>query len=74
MSKQSTNKEIQGYQASPIVPTCSNCTFFKSKIVRTYYASLNYYDREKNLRCGIGGFAVKKHGTCLKHVLKEIKK
>ena len=71
MSKQSENKKAQEYQASPIVPTCSNCTFFESKMVRTYYTSLNYYDLEKNLRCGIGGFAVKKHGTCKLHLFKQ---
>ena len=56
-------KEEQGYQEKPIFPMCSNCANFRSEFIPTNYG----YNEEKNIRCGIGGFAVKKMGTCTKH-------
>lgn len=68
-----TTKEIQGYQQSPIVHTCSNCAFFRSKMIEVKFV-IHSYMQEKHFRCGLGGFAVKKHGTCLKHVFKTTAK
>ena len=76
MSKQSEAKEKQNYCAKPVPQTCANCkhltqNFFHydEKYVRIEgknpstekYARSTYSD---NLRCGIGGFAVKKTATC----------
>lgn len=64
MSKQSKAKEIQGYVPKPVPNVCMNCSYFRSEVsIRTGYFGGEYTD-EKNMRCGLGGFAVKKKGTC----------
>ena len=63
MSKQSEAKENQKYEASPKFPMCSNCKHFRSDKVENAYK----YIEEKNIRCGIGEFAIKKQGTCKMH-------
>jgi hypothetical protein len=64
MSKQSEAKFEQGYQAKPIFPMCSNCINYRSnqEIVGNFG-----YVKETNIHCELGGFAVKKQGTCNKH-------
>ena len=63
MSKQSILKTNQGYELKPVFAICSNCKHFKSdKIINEW----NYED-EKNIRCELGGFAVKKTATCKMH-------
>lgn len=66
MSKQAKNKEMQGYEAKPIFPMCSNCKWFRSdKEINKWD-----YEEEKNIRCelpDLGGFAIKKMGTCKMH-------
>lgn len=66
MSKISEAKEAQGYEPKPVFPMCSNCINLKSDIeeIKTYG---QVYKKETNIRCGIGGFAVKKQGTCELH-------
>lgn len=65
MSKQSEAKSKQKYIAKPTPKTCANCIHFKSdkEVIKSMYSS-NQYTKESNLRCGIGGFAVKKMATC----------
>ncbi len=59
MSKQSDAKKAQGYDERINLKTCGNCYYFTSdKYERIFYPE------EKNLRCGIGEFAVKKSRTC----------
>ena len=81
MSKQSEAKDRQGYVAKVIPSTCSNCAHFHSELAlpswmaerNSIYASSTGYSPytverhgiESNLRCNIGGFAVKKMGGCL---------
>lgn len=69
MSKQSKNKEIQGYTPKPVFRMCSNCKFFASDVTEfNRYGST--YTEEKNIRCAYpdgGDFAVKKQGNCNKH-------
>lgn len=64
MSKQSEAKERQGYQAKPVPATCVNCAYYASefKQVKTRWGMP--YTKETNLRCGLGGFAIKKTATC----------
>jgi len=63
MSKQANSKKEQGYEPKPIFAMCSNCKHFRSdKIVNQWN-----YEEEKNKRCGLGEFAVKKQGTCKLH-------
>ncbi len=58
----------QEYDPKPVWPECRNCKFF------TFEKSQSYYSlADKNLRCSLGNFAVKKLGTCRKHEFKEIK-
>lgn len=69
MSSQSRAKSVQNYNAKAIPQTCANCANYKSEfIVSTWNPE---YKQEKNLRCGIGGFAIKKMGTCDIFVGKE---
>lgn len=64
MSKQSEAKEAQNYIAKPKPPMCSNCVHYKSEMVENEY----HYIQEKNMRCGRGGFAIKKTSNCAIHV------
>ncbi len=65
-SKQALAKLAQGYVPKPVAKICSNCQHFASvKTVESgYYGT---WEKESNVHCGIGGFAVKKMATCLKH-------
>lgn len=54
MSKQSENKEKQGFQKG--CPCCGNCANFNSDFKPIDWNPL--YDKEVNLRCIIGGFKV----------------
>jgi hypothetical protein len=62
-------KEKMGYDPKPIRKMCTNCVHFASDMVRNEYG----YDEEKNTRCLIGEFAVKKTAVCDVHVLKQDK-
>ena len=66
MSKQSEAKERQGYNAKAAQRVCMTCQHFMSdhEEQRGYDGRLNGYMMEKNIRCGLGGFAVKKMGLC----------
>jgi hypothetical protein len=74
-SKQTLAREAQGYATTP--KNCGNCAHRKSE--RTLPAwmveansrharlyTIELHGRETNLRCGIGGFAIKKTASCLK--------
>jgi len=65
MSKQSEAKINQGYNDKPIPRTCGNCAKYESEFV-DLSPPYQQYMQEKNKRCGLGGFAVKKTATCLK--------
>ena len=60
-------KESQGYDPKPVLPTCGNCANFASDHVKSQWCD---FVEERNMRCGIGHFAVKKMGTCNIHVFK----
>ena len=68
MSKQSDAKIAQRYDDKPVWKECRNCKHFASD-KSTPYAS--GYIEEKNLRCTLGGFSVKKLATCRKHEPQE---
>lgn len=67
MSRQSEAKVAQGYQENPLVPTCSNCANYKSdvKLMPSMFSG-EMYAEEKNIRCGIGQFKIKKTAICNK--------
>lgn len=73
MSKQSEAKKEQGYvDKKPI--QCSTCQHFKFDHVQTQPPSTwspNGLWEDKNIRCGIGDFAVKKTARCEKHEFKK---
>ena len=62
MSKQSEAKEKQGYVAKLIPSTCQNCANMISNEVRIEWHPTATKIAE--FRCRIGGFAVKKMGSC----------
>jgi len=68
MSKQQDAKTAQGYTPKAEPTTCGNCIHFRSELD----APEKYgYQKEINIRCGLGGFAVKKLGTCNQWAKKE---
>ena len=72
MSKQSQAKQDQHYRMK--ADACLNCAHFCSDQIEKTYDAWNgkrAWIVEKNLRCGIGGFAVKKSATCDRHALKK---
>ena len=66
MSKQSDAKAAQGYEPKPIVRNCGSCAHFKCEIevLKGYFAWSDPREIERNKRCGIGSFAIKKTATC----------
>ena len=64
MSKQSDAKAAQGYVAKAVPETCVNCCHLKMDLLQMEGAYGWKWTRCANLRCGIGGFAVKKMATC----------
>ena len=64
MTKQSEAKAKQGYVAKAVPQVCMNCRHFKSDIANYNGWDGNTYQKEKNIHCAIGQFAVKKMGTC----------
>lgn len=69
MSKQSEAKQAQGYEERPVIPICANCTHCASVVADS--DDLWSWNIKKELRCGIGGFAVKEIGTCNLYERKE---
>lgn len=66
MNKKAQAKESQFYRAKPKFPMCSNCKHFEMDVIeKNSYGTI--YNVESNLRCGLGGFAVKKQATCGEH-------
>ena len=66
MSKQTDAKAAQGYVEEIDPDRCGNCAHFtsdKSTIDNGY----GPYTTEKKLRCGVGGFKIKKNGGCKCH-------
>jgi len=66
MSKQSDAKKRQGYSPKAAQRVCMTCCYFQSDLEE----QTNGYMMEKNLRCGLGGFAVKKMGLCNEWVIR----
>ncbi len=60
MSKQSDAKKAQEYDERPYLKVCGNCINYRSEQKN----KPGEYSEEKNMRCAIGGFAVKKSRTC----------
>ena len=67
MSKQSEAKEKQGYNPKPTPATCATCVSFTSEQIGERGWGNQMYYKTKNMRCGIGHFAVKKTATCYSH-------
>jgi len=68
MSKQSEAKKEQGYVEKAIPKQCATCAHYRSDMADLPPSwSGTIYREEKNRRCGLSGFAVKKTATCTKH-------
>ena len=67
MSKQNDAKNKQGYEQKAIPRTCMTCVRFAMKTVPVmdWQGKPSGYEKETNLRCTLGNFAVKKMATCL---------
>lgn len=65
MSKQSENREKQGFQKKS--PCCGNCVNYTSDSLPKEGWDGNTYYHETNLRCGIGGFKIGKSNWCKRH-------
>lgn len=64
-SRQADAKEAQNYRAYP--NCCMNCTHFTCDKVEKQYETrraIQVWTEDKNLRCSIGNFAVKKLAVC----------
>ena len=66
VSKQLDAKRFQGYRERPLQPECRNCRHFVSDKIDDGTGWIE----EKNFRCTLGKFAVKKLATCDKHETK----
>lgn len=67
MSKIQKIKDEHGYIAKLIPNTCGNCanrTFDNVQVNAPTSWNPKGYWQEKNVRCSIGGFAVKAQGSC----------
>ena len=67
MSKQSDQKAMMGYVAKATPMTCVNCVHFAFEKVQMQppsWRNPNGYFKDKNLRCTVGLFTVKKMATC----------
>jgi len=71
MSKQQNAKDAQGYEAHPRQRVCGNCRSYISEVETCKSVFGGTYSNEKNKRCTIGGFAVKKTAVCKLHQFKE---
>ena len=79
MSKQSDAKERQMYTPKFVPMTCSNCAHVvpvmgQRLVYVNPYRSIEgtrMADVEVGQRCGLGGFAVKKMGSCNEHTYRE---
>jgi hypothetical protein len=70
MSKQSEAKEKQGFRKD--APCCQNCKHFVSKIERIKSRwSSKMFDKESELRCGIGNFKTFKRSWCNQHEFQQ---
>ncbi len=65
--------EAQQYTPKLIAGVCGNCTHMKCDMELPAWMQRqpgvweDKYKVAKNLRCGIGGFPVKKSGSCCEH-------
>lgn len=69
-------KACLGYEAKPIVPSCSNCESFSSDSV-IVTGAFSEWKREKNIRCTYFNgqhFKVSKRGKCDNHQFKKEQK
>jgi hypothetical protein len=85
MSKQSEAKERQQYTPKLIPGVCGNCAQMtcKKRLPAWMERDKKSWDGKpftveehgvvKDMRCGIGGFAVKKTGSCSEHCFKADK-
>ncbi len=68
MSKIQDAKTEQGYAKSP--HCCANCTMMTSSTRTVTFVGGQQVQKQANLRCSIGGFAVQKMGCCNKFTFK----
>ncbi len=73
MSKQTDAKTQQNYRTTP--NHCGNCQHYQSQIVEKQHGSfdgVHVWNDEKNKKCTLGGFVVKKMAICDQHKLPSL--
>ena len=65
MSKVSEAKARQHYCDNPVQPVCSTCKHYTSRFETHESPFYGTRTEEKDRRCGLGGFVVKKTATCM---------
>lgn len=63
ISRQQMARDQQQYDPHPLMPFCENCGHYKSSWIEDGWGAME----EKKRRCSLGGFAVKRKGTCRNH-------
>ena len=71
-SKVQKQKEKQGYNADYKPMFCMHCRYYSSKI-ETLNKGYGDFQKESELRCGLGGFALKKKASCNDFVWRSLK-
>lgn len=66
MSKVSEAKARQHYTDKPAQPICANCKHYSSRTETFHSRFSGTYSKEKDKRCTLGNFAVKKTATCMR--------
>ena len=69
LSPQAQAKFDQGYSTTP--SNCGNCTHRTSTLAQPSWTANPAYVQEKNLRCGIGKFAIRQTATCNRHEVRS---
>lgn len=67
MSRQSEARLSQGFVLTPTHPTCGNCRHLESVQSRNFNDVRAQKFREKEYRCNIGKFSIRKKSTCDLH-------
>ena len=60
----------QGYEDNPIAAVCANCLQYESDVYTV--EAFGNKRIEKNKRCGLGLFPVRKTGTCKRFIMAVI--
>ena len=67
-SRQQVARQRQKYEDKPQLKICESCEHYRSTYVETDWGGYE----EKRRRCALGGFAVKRKGSCAAHEFRSL--